>query len=363
MYNKALDVLKIFINHGYDAYIVGGYPRDRLLGIKTNDIDICTNAKPKEIMEIFDTTGVSDIKYGAVRVIYKGILFDVTTFRKDIKYENNRKPVKIKYVADLRKDLLRRDFTINTMCIDVNGNLIDLLGAQRDLARKIIVTVGNPRYRLKEDSLRILRAIRFASYLDFDIDVKTKKYIKKYGYLLKPLSNSRKKEELDKIFATKNKEKGIDLIIQLGLDKYLGLDNLNEIVLCNDILGIWSQLKLSINYPFSKAEKENIDKIREMLNYEIDNFMIYKYGLYIASVVASIKGVSYQKINRIYRNLPIYSKKDIKINGDEIAQILNKEPGSYIKKIMEDLEKMILTGKINNEPDELKDYILVNYGG
>ena len=363
MYNKALDVLKIFINHGYDAYIVGGYPRDRLLGIKTNDIDICTNAKPKEIMEIFDTTGVSDIKYGAVRVIYKGILFDVTTFRKDIKYENNRKPVKIKYVADLRKDLLRRDFTINTMCIDVNGNLIDLLGAQRDLARKIIVTVGNPRYRLKEDSLRILRAIRFASYLDFDIDVKTKNYIKKYGYLLKPLSNSRKKEELDKIFATKNKEKGIELIIQLGLDKYLGLDNLNEIVLCNDILGIWSQLKLSINYPFSKAEKENIDKIREMLNYEIDNFMIYKYGLYIASVVASIKRVSYQKINRIYRNLPIYSKKDIKINGDEIAQILNKEPGSYIKKIMEDLEKMILTGKINNEPDELKDYILVNYGG
>ena len=100
-----------------------------------------------------------------------------------------------------------------------------------------------------------------------------------------------------------------------------------------------------------------------MLNYEIDNFTIYKYGLYIASVVASIKGVSYQKINRIYRNLPIYSKKDIKINGDEIAQILNKEPGSYIKKIMEDLEKMILTGKINNEPDELKDYILVNYGG
>ena len=363
MYNKALDVLKIFINHGYDAYIVGGYPRDRLLGIKTNDIDICTNAKPKEIMEIFDTTGVSDIKYGAVRVIYKGSLFDVTTFRKDIKYENNRKPVKIKYVADLKKDLLRRDFTINTMCIDVNGNLIDLLGAQRDLARKIIVTVGNPRYRLKEDSLRILRAIRFAAYLDFDIDKKTKVYIKKYWYLLKLLSNSRKKEELDKIFATKNKEKGIDLIIQLGLDKYLGLDNLNEIVLCNDILGIWSQLKLSINYPFSKAEKENIDKIREMLNYEIDNFMIYKYGLYIASVVASIKGVSYQKINRIYRNLPIYSKKDIKINGDEIAQILNKEPGSYIKKIMEDLEKMILTGKINNEPDELKDYILVNYGG
>lgn len=363
MYNKALDVLKIFIDHGYDAYIVGGYPRDKMLGIKTNDIDICTNAKPKEIMEIFDTTGVSDIKYGAVRVIYKGVLFDVTTFRKDIKYENNRKPVKIKYVTELKKDLLRRDFTINTMCIDCKGNLIDMLGAKKDIDKKIIATVGNPRYRLKEDSLRILRAIRFAASLDFLIDDKTKNYIKKYGYLLKGLSNSRKKEELDKIFAAKNKEKGRNLIIELGLDKYLGLDNLGDIILCNDIIGIWSQLKASIDYPFSKAENENIKKVREMLEEGITSFSIYKYGLYIASVVASIKGISYQKINKIYRNLPIYSKKDIKMNGEKIALILNKEPGSYLKKIMNELEEAIILGELNNEENEIKKYVLANYGG
>ena len=363
MYNKALDVLKIFISHGYDAYIVGGYPRDKMLGIKTNDIDICTNAKPKEIMEIFDTTGVSDIKYGAVRVIYKGVLFDVTTFRKDIKYENNRKPVKIKYVTDLKKDLLRRDFTINTMCIDYEGKLIDILGAKKDIDGKIIKTVGNPRYRLKEDSLRILRAIRFAASLDFEIDDKTKNYIKKYGYLLKALSNSRKKEELDKIFAIKNKEKGRCLIIELGLDKYLGLDNLGDIILCNDIIGIWSQLKTSTSYPFSRAENENIKKVRAMLDEEISNYSIYKYGLYIASVVASIKGISYQKVNKIYHNLPIYSKKDIKINGEKIALILNKEPGSYLKKIMNDVEAAIISGKLNNEEAEIKKYILANYGG
>ena len=269
MYNKALDVLKIFINHGYDAYIVGGYPRDKILGIKTNDIDICTDAKPKEIMDIFDTEGISDVKYGAVRVIYKGVLFDVTTYRKDIKYENNRKPVKIKYVTELKKDLLRRDFTINTICIDKDGNILDLLDAKKDIDKKIITTVGNARYRLKEDSLRILRAIRFAACLDFDIDEKTKKYIKKYGYLLKNLSSSRKKEELDKIFAAKNKEKGRKLILELGIDKYLGLDNLSDIILCDDILGIWSQLKTSVSYPFSKTEKENIVKISRMLEEEI----------------------------------------------------------------------------------------------
>ena len=101
MYNKAIRVLNIFKKYGYQAYIVGGYPRDKILGIKTNDIDICTDAKPREIMEIFDTDGVSDVGYGSVRVIYKGVIFDVTTFRRDIKYENNRKPIKIKYVTDL----------------------------------------------------------------------------------------------------------------------------------------------------------------------------------------------------------------------------------------------------------------------
>ena len=251
MYNKAIDVLKKFEEHGYLAYIVGGYPRDNLLGIKTTDIDICTDATPKQIMEIFDTEAVSDIKYGYIRVIYKGVHFDVTTFRKDIKYENNRKPIKIKYITDLKKDLLRRDFTINTICIDSNGNYIDLLNAKSDLDNRIIKTVGNPKYRIKEDSLRILRAIRFVAMLDFDIDDKTKYYIKRYGYLLKNLSKQRKREELDKILTAKDKEKGRKLIIELNLDKYLGISNLDKVILCNDIIGIWSQVDNVCDLHFS----------------------------------------------------------------------------------------------------------------
>lgn len=363
MYNKAIRVLNIFKKYGYQAYIVGGYPRDKILGIKTNDIDICTDAKPREIMEIFDTDGVSDVGYGSVRVIYKGVIFDVTTFRRDIKYENNRKPIKIKYVTDLKKDLLRRDFTINTLCIDSDGNYIDLLDAKKDIDNKNITTVGNPRYRLKEDSLRILRAIRFAACLDFDIDSKTKMYIKKYGYLLKYLSNSRKKDELDKIFAAKDKEKGRDLIIELELDKYLELDNLKEIELCDDIIGIWSQLNTSIDYPFSKVEKDNISKIKEMLNEDIDAYTIYKNGLYVSSVVGNIKKISYQKINTIYSNLPIKSRKDIVINGMEIANVLNKEPGNYLKEITNDIEKKIVYGTLENDKEVLKKYIINNYGG
>lgn len=361
MYKKAIEVLNIFFENGYLAYIVGGYPRDYLLGIKTKDIDICTNANPKEIMEIFDTGGVSDIKYGSVKVIYKNYSFDVTTFRKDIKYENNRKPVKIKYINDIKKDLLRRDFTINTICIDKDGNFIDILSAKEDIDKKIIRTVGNPRYRLKEDSLRILRAVRFASILDFNIDDKTRYYIVKYGYLLKRLSSSRKKEELDKIFSCVNKEKARDLLISLKIDKYLGIRNLGKIVMCDDIIGIWSQLELEEEYPMSKSEKEIIKKIRSMLDVDIDNYNVYKYGLYVSTVVGSIKGISYREINKIYKNLPIYSKRDIKLTAMDITKILQREPGNYLSDILADIEKRIVTLEIENDYDSLVSYVKNNY--
>ena len=363
MYDKAIEILKTFECHGYIAYIVGGYPRDYLLGIKTNDIDICTNATPKEIIAIFKDNSISNNDYGSVVINYKGSSFDVTTMRKDIKYENNRKPIKIKYVSDLKTDLLRRDFTINTICIDSDGNYIDLMKAKLDIDHHLIKTVGNPRFKIKEDSLRILRAIRFAATLDFDIDSKTKMYLKKYGYLLKNLSPSRKRSELDKILTSKNREKGRNLLIELSLDKHLGINNLADIILCDDIIGIWSQIDTSCNYPFSRVENENISKIRKMLDEGINNYTIYKYGLYVASVVASIKNVSYKKVNDMYKKLPIYSRKDICINGMDIAKYLDREAGSYIKDIMDDIEKMIVSGELGNSKEVIKKYITNNYGG
>ena len=361
MFDKAIQVLNIFYDNGFEAYIVGGYPRDTLLEIKTNDIDICTSAKPVQIMELFDTDGNSDMKYGSVRIIYKGFKFDVTTFRKDIKYEKNRKPIRIKYINDIKKDLLRRDFTINTLCIDRFGEFIDILNVRDDINNKIIKTVGNPRYRIKEDSLRILRAIRFSSILDFEIDVKTKSYIMKYGHLLKDLSYSRKKEELDKIFASKNKEKGRKLILELKLDEYLGLYNLNNIVMCDDIIGIWSQLDLDNGYVFSKNERLIIKNIKKMLSLDVNSYTVYKYGLYVSTVVGSIKGISYKKINDIYNNLPIYTKKDIDISGLEISDCVNSKPGNYISKIYDDIERLILIGKLNNKKKEIINYIKNNY--
>lgn len=362
MKEKALEVLKIFEDNGYTAYIVGGFVRDYIIGRKTLDIDICTNATPKEIIELFDYVKISDFSYGSVNIVYKNIKFDVTTFRKDIKYEDNRKPIKIKYISNLKEDLLRRDFTINTLCMNSNGEIIDLLNGKKDIENKTIKTVTKFKNKIKEDSLRILRAIRFATILDFEIEEKTKKNILKYGYLLENLSNSRKKEELTKIFSSVNKEKGRNLILELKLDKYLGLYNLKDIKLCDDIIGIWSQFEGITDYPFTKIEKDNINKIKELLNYkEIDEYTLYNYGLYLSTVVYDIKNKDKVILNELHRNLPIYNSKEINITPIEISIVLEKEPGSYIKEIIKDLEKQIVYRTIKNNKEDIVDYIVNNY--
>ena len=362
MKEKALEVLRILNENDYDAFIVGGYVRDMLLDRKTSDIDIATSATPKEVLEIFDNVSVDNEKYGSVIVTYKGIKFDVTTFRKEIKYEANRKPIKIKYIKDIKKDLKRRDFTINTLCMNSNGKVIDILDVKSDLDHKILRTVGRPSRRLKEDALRILRCIRFATILDFSIDAKTARYVTKYSYLLKKLSYSRKKEELDKIFSSPNKEKGCKYLIDLNLTNALDINKLGSITLCDDLIGIWTQLEVEDIYPFTKLEKEEMKKLRRLLEYdEIDNYLLYKYGLYLCTVYADIKGISKRKINTMYENLPITSKKDLALNGSEIAKVLSKEEGKYISDITLDIEKNILNGNLNNAYDDIKDYLIKTY--
>lgn len=357
---KALKILNILHEHNHESYIVGGYVRDKLLGKTSNDIDICTSATPKEIIELFPNT--SSPQYGSINIIYKNSNFDITTFRRDIKYQDNRLPVKIKYIKNVKKDLLRRDFTINTICIDKDGNIIDLLKAKEDLNKKIIKTVGNPRYRLKEDALRILRAIRFSTLLDFEIDKKTSCYITKYSNLLKKLSFSRKKQELDKIFLSPKKERGIKLLVDLKVAEDLKLSNLKDITPCDDLIGIWTQLNVDNIYPFTKTEKEHMEKIRELLNLDIkDKYNIYKYGLYISTVSYQIKKEDMSILNNIYKNLPITSIKDINITANEISNILNKEPGSYIKEIYKDLEEKIINNTLENNKEIIEEYIKNNY--
>lgn len=362
MYNKAIELINILNDNGYESYIVGGFVRDKLIGKESSDIDICTSATPKEIIELFDIATSTENQYGAVTVIYKNYKYDVTTFRREMKYEGNRKPVKIKYIKNFKKDLLRRDFTINTLCIDKDEKIIDLLNVIKDLDNKLIRTVGNPRYRIYEDSLRILRAIRFSAILDFQIEEKTRHYLTKYSYLLKTLSYQRKKEELNKIFLSLNKEKGRELLVNLKLCKDLDIPKLKDIDLCDDLIGIWAQLEVDDIYPFTKLEKEQMSEIRALMKENIyDAYTIYKYGLYVTTVVADIKNIDRKKIHNIHNKLPILSSKDINIKPIEISKILNRNPGSYLKDIMKDIEKEIVRNNLDNDYEKIKEYIINKY--
>lgn len=360
MYEIAINVLKKINENGFKAYIVGGFVRDRILNIESPDVDICTNATPMELSQIFPNIKYTGLKYGSVTLIYNKIHFEITTFRKDIGYIDNRIPKKVKYINNLIDDLKRRDFTINTICIDSEGNIIDSLSGIDDLKNKVVKMVGNPKTRLKEDSLRILRAIRFATILDFEIDNNLKKYIKKYGYLLKNLSKNRRKEELNKIFSSKNIEKGIFLLKELELVEHLELTNFNNLKITNSIIGIWAQI--GDNYPFSNHEIEMMKKINELLKKDIYSpYNLYYYGLYVSTIAGEIKGISKKEITTKYNELPIQSRKDICINGKEIIDLINDNNTSKIKMIIKDLEIHILSDTIQNKKSNLIEYILKKY--
>ncbi|MBR3660795.1 MAG: hypothetical protein IKN63_02715 [Bacilli bacterium] len=365
MKDIAIEFINIIEESGYKAYIVGGFVRDYLLGISSIDIDITTNATPKDIKKIFSNVNLKksdyeDSNYGSVLVIYKNIEFEVTTFREESYYLDNRHPSRIKYINDLEKDLLRRDFTINTICMDKNGNIIDLLNGEKDLKKKVIRTILDSTKSFHDDSLRILRAIRFAVTLDFKLDEELIKAIEINGKYLKNISYERKKIELDKIFGSSNAKYGIELIKKMNLEKYLELNNLDRVKDYTDLIGIWAMINSDV-YRFTKVEKELIKKINVVYDLDnLDHFILYKYGLYVNVLAGINKGISKKKINLEYKKLPIKSKNDINITAQEICEILERVPGSFINVVYKDLEKEILMNNLKNNKLSLIKFIEKN---
>jgi len=359
--NKIKIILDKLIDNGYEAYIVGGFVRDYLLGIESYDVDIATSAKPIDVIDIFSLNNGTEDNYGSVYIKDKLYNYDITTYRKELKYED-RKPIEYEYASFLEEDIIRRDFTINSMYMSNDGSIIDIYNGKKDLEDKIIRCIGDIETKMTEDPLRMLRAIRFASIFDFKIEDELKTFIINHKELLNNLSYTRKKEELDKIFKSNNVENGIKLIKELDIEEYLGIKIKKNISNCIDYLGIWSQIEFSSEYPFKISEKENIELIRKILKYGIiDNVIIYKYGLYASVIAASILGYSRSYVSELYKNMPIYTDKDININGDEIQEILNINPSSIISDIYVDLELKILNGIISNTKEDIKKYLKENW--
>lgn len=362
MLENAKKVLNIITTNGFKAYIVGGFVRDYLLGIESNDIDITTNATPKELQKIFDNACIPSTDYGAVTLMNNGTRYEITTFRREINYIDNRKPIEIEYIDDLYQDLLRRDFTVNTICMDKDGEIIDFLNGRDDLEKKVIRTVGNAKEKFEQDSLRILRAIRFATNLGFSLEKEVESAIITEKHYLSNLSYNRKKEELDKIFSNKNVKKGIDMLLKFNLDKELELVKLKEVVNTDSLIGVWSILNVVNTYPFNNNEKDIIRDVNIVLNLNnLDPTVLYKYGLYVNQVAGTIKGIDKKKVTEAYTSMIIHSRKELDINSEEIMSLLNKDPGEYLKDIYNDIEKEVLYKRLKNDKKDLIEYIKNKY--
>ena len=194
-------IIKRLIKGGYSAYVVGGCVRDSIMGAAPHDWDICTSAMPEETLNTLGSHNVIDsgLKHGTVTVNFGGSLFEITTFRTDGVYLDNRRPESVTFVRSLKEDLSRRDFTINAIAYNHTDGICDYFGGMEDIRNKIIRCVGNPDKRFNEDALRILRALRFASKLGFEIEKYTSEAVHKNAGLLRNISAERIASELIRI--------------------------------------------------------------------------------------------------------------------------------------------------------------------
>lgn len=213
-------------NAGFEAYLVGGCVRDVLLGKEPKDWDITTNARPEQIQVLFEETFYEN-DFGTVGVVTKSLnprlkVIEITPFREEGKYSNARHPDEIRWAKTLPEDLKRRDFTINAIAYEPQkGDVVDLHNGQKDLERKVIATVGDPRERFSEDALRMLRAIRLSAELDFALDGGTAAAILDKSALLSQISKERIRDELARILESDRPMQALFVAQKLGVLKYM----------------------------------------------------------------------------------------------------------------------------------------------
>jgi len=209
-------VLTRLENHGYSAYMVGGCVRDLVMNRHPNDWDVCTSALPEEVMSVFPRTYPTGIKHGTVTVVENGYTVEVTTYRADGDYIDHRHPESVQFIRDIKGDLERRDFTMNSLAFPLSGLIYDPFNGIDDIENKLIRCVGDPEKRFNEDALRMLRALRFSAVLGFEIEKNTLSSIKKNSALAASLARERISSELEKILLS-NSPQVLSNLIGFGL--------------------------------------------------------------------------------------------------------------------------------------------------
>ncbi|ASA95713.1 tRNA CCA-pyrophosphorylase [Anoxybacillus flavithermus TNO-09.006] len=386
-FRQALSVIKTLKRHGHEAYFVGGAVRDYLLQRPIGDIDIATSAHPQEVMAIFPRTVPVGIAHGTVMVIERGVSYEVTTFRKEGRYEDYRRPKDVTFVRSLNEDLQRRDFTMNAIAMNEYGEIIDPFGGVEALKQRIIETVGDAAERFNEDALRMMRALRFVSQLGFSLSLKTKQAIIQYGHLLQHIAVERIAVEFEKLLLGPFVSKAIALLVETNLFAYLPelatkkeeLIKLSSYSLVPvDRIEAWAQFAFVVH--FHREQLKNwklsnhlirdiliclkaLEHIRSLTDWTID--ALYEYGPYIPHIERIRAAVyddkpSVHSLLKQWEMLPIRNRKELAINGHDLLVLFKKKGGPWLSEMIENIERAVLHRQVENEKEKLKEWAMCN---
>lgn len=383
---KAMPVLQTLEDAGFEAYFVGGSVRDVLLHRHVHDVDVTTSAYPEEVKELFDKSIDTGIKHGTVTVLYGGESYEITTFRTESGYQDFRRPDHVTFVQNLDEDLKRRDFTINALAMDMHGNIVDLFNGIEDLKNHIIRAVGNPEKRFHEDALRMMRAVRFMSQLEFKLEEKTEQAIKDNHELLKKISVERIREEFVKMgLGSFSRE-----AFQIFLDTQLSED-VPDFAGKKDLLQVYPQLKFSptmetslwaviiilLKVPNEKIGKfmrdwknsnamtEKVEQVIKMFDLIADHvptdYDLFEAGedIIINTIdVAHILGqpVSSEALVDRYLALPIKKPSELAVDGRFLIK-RGMRPGAQLGHTLNKIRELVVAGEIENSEEAIEQYL------
>ncbi len=391
---EVLDIISKIESYGYEAYIVGGCVRDCVMGVTPQDYDLCTNALPQNILEIFKDDDIVDagLKHGTVGVIKNHNVYEITTYRIDGEYSDGRHPDTVLFTSLLSEDLRRRDFTINAMAYNPKSGLVDIYGGQEDIKNGVIRCVGNAKERFEEDALRILRAIRFASRFNFKIDAETAYEMHRQFPSIDNVSVERICTEFTKTIVCKNSSRHFyefkDIILHF-IPEIANTDyekNLNMLKISSDDIYV----KLSLF--FNGIKGDSVKKILKRLRYS--NLIIDKVSTFVSctdiklsdtkrdtklllgrfgyedlqkfleiklligedrEIINNIKALAKEVID----NGECYNIKTLAINGDTLKEI-GITNGLEIGKTLKLLLNEVIDENLENNHDALIKYIIEN---
>lgn len=386
IFTHALPVLQKINQAGYEAYFVGGCVRDFLLKRHIHDVDIATSAYPMEIKEIFDKTIDTGIQHGTVTVLFDGESYEITTFRTESGYQDYRRPDHVTFVQNLSEDLKRRDFTINALAMDVDGNIIDHFDGLSDLDKQLIKAVGKAENRFHEDALRMMRAVRFMSQLEFKLEPLTEQAISDNHELLSKISVERVRDEFVKMGLGKGSQAAFQIFLDTGLSEEVpGFKDKKEALAIYPKLNfaptteasLWALMIILLKVPtdqiahFMRLWKNSNAMEREVADivdffdlisaHDPSNYDLFRSNLNTIASTIDLAHSLGQPINGQalidrYEALPIKKSQDLAIDGNFLLK--NGIPaGPRIGEILNEITEAVTEGKVVNDLQNITAYL------